>query len=290
MIIDTPWNTSKQLSCLKSSGVEAIIRYYAKNVSKKLPEKRLTPNEARAISKAGLKLAVVYEGVGSDPDTFSYDAGLDDCAYARKYASETIGQPENSGIYFAVDYDATDDIDTRIVPYFEGVRDSMANGTLPRYRIGVYGGWNVCDTLVKKGLATFNWLAQSRGWGGKEGYKKYRQSDKWTLAQEFPSTEVCDLDVDKNQLSGSASDFGQFVIAVSGEAEMPGITALYRVIAHPGLRLRAGPGTGFDKLALLPFGTTVRVVKRAGDWAFVALGSHQGVDGAVHADFLEPAG
>lgn len=60
----------------------------------------------------------------------------------------------------------------------------------------------------------------------------------------------------------------------------------YRVTARSGLRMRAGPGTDFDVLAVLPLGTVVVGLGHDGDWLRVdQLGDGQ-ADGHMHSSFL----
>jgi hypothetical protein len=58
------------------------------------------------------------------------------------------------------------------------------------------------------------------------------------------------------------------------------------VVARPGLRLRSGPGTDFDVIRLIPFGTQVHPVKTVGSWTQVDLLGDAAADGFVHSSFL----
>lgn len=65
----------------------------------------------------------------------------------------------------------------------------------------------------------------------------------------------------------------------------------YRVTARSGLRLRGGPGTQYNVLDTLDYGTEVDVLRFDGtaeDWALVDLQGDGGRDGFMFADFLEP--
>jgi Bacterial SH3 domain len=65
---------------------------------------------------------------------------------------------------------------------------------------------------------------------------------------------------------------------------------IYKVIAKSGLKIRSGPGTNFDKLYLLPFGSQVSIGQKNGDWVQVDKDGENGVngyDGYSFADFLE---
>jgi hypothetical protein len=62
----------------------------------------------------------------------------------------------------------------------------------------------------------------------------------------------------------------------------------YEVNARSGLRIRSGPGTNFDVIDLLPFGSRVSVGRRQGEWIEVDLQGDGVIDGFVFASFLKP--
>jgi hypothetical protein len=213
-IIDTPWDCTNYIAQLQGASVDGVIRYYTAQVYSDLPEKRMGLSEAQTLCKAGIKLGIVYECLGSDPTTFSNATGLDDGRYARKYASETIGQPAGSAIYFGVDYDVDDDdITNRILPYFQGIAQAMQeNNAYAVYEIGVYGSWIACDRMEKSGIVKLAWLAQSSGWGGTADRATYAASRQWNLMQGFSSVNIGGLDYDPNEVNDSLGSFGQFVV------------------------------------------------------------------------------
>jgi uncharacterized protein YgiM (DUF1202 family) len=61
----------------------------------------------------------------------------------------------------------------------------------------------------------------------------------------------------------------------------------YRVIARDGVKLRSGPGTEFQVIRSLPFGTPLDIIRRDGLWALVDLQGDGAADGHVHASYLE---
>jgi D-alanyl-D-alanine carboxypeptidase/Bacterial SH3 domain len=61
----------------------------------------------------------------------------------------------------------------------------------------------------------------------------------------------------------------------------------HRVIARNGVNLREGPGATFAVITTLPFGTTVHVMRREGDWALSDLQGDGRADGHTHKAFLE---
>src|SRR5437773_7662428 len=87
---------------IKNNGIHFVARYYRK------PDSRwptLSANEAKLISSLGMNLVTVWESHSRHPSYFTYSRGYYDAASAYNQA-KTIGQPPNSAIYFAVDFDA----------------------------------------------------------------------------------------------------------------------------------------------------------------------------------------
>jgi len=278
MIIDTNRRTTSHLSCLQAKGVKTIIRYYARSTSQ--PEKQLIRREAEAIVSSGISIAVVHQAGGANVGSFSGTKGKLDAEYAFKYAIETIGQPAGSAIYFAVDFDCdATQFANNVVPHLEAINDINSSGGFSKqFVIGAYGNGLVLDGLLSKGLIEFAWLSQSTG---HHGSRTFKVTNKWTLFQELPST-LCGIGVDVDDLNPLTNQFGKFETL----DDIPGNGNRFRTTATPGLRLRAGPGTDFDVLRLLPPGTELVVVSRIGDWAIVDIDGNGMTDGAVHSGFL----
>jgi len=283
-IIDVSYACGDQAAYLAGAGVKTIIRYYSRDTA--LPQKRLSLPEARSFASAGLRLAIVHEARHGDQiASFTNTLGQLDGAYARQYGAQVIGQPAGSAIYFGADIDATpNQISNCIQPYFEGVAAAMtaANG-LPIYQIGIYGSGASCDAILTAQLARYAWLAQSTGW---QDYQNFLQSNRWSLLQGMPA-DVGELNCDPNTSNG---DFGDFflanVVAASPGANAASASAPLTVIARQGLRLRSGPGTDFDVLQTLPFGTEVHPIRTSGDWTMVSLAGDNAADGFVNSQFL----
>ena len=198
MIVDTSRRATASIACLKAAGVTTVIRYYARET--RMPEKRLTREEALALVAAGLTVAVVFQSVGNSAGCFSAEIGAADADHAHHTATTEIGQPAGSAIYFAVDYDAEPaDIRERIIPYFHAIGRAFSAGGA-RHRIGVYGNARVCARLIEAGLAEFAWLANHGAPGSFQN---------WTLRQERPSM-LCGLPVDRNSVRDGIADFGAF--------------------------------------------------------------------------------
>jgi hypothetical protein len=283
-VVDASVNVTKALSCFKANGINAVIRYYNRDMTRKV----IRAEEFNAVLASGLSLCIVHQRGGRDPAEYGAKNGTLDAAHCRKYGHD-LGQPAGSGIYFAVDFDISSaDLNRFVVPYFEAVRAEMANGAaLPSYRIGVYGSGLTCRTILDKGLADFTWLSQSRGF---RETPQFRASNRWNMLQLMPDT-LCGVGVDPDIVNPGVKDFGQFSAAGNGASGGTGHAGLprFRVIARDGLRLRSGPGVEFPQLRLLALGTLLTEIRRQGDWSFVDTNGDGPLDGAVHNGFLEPA-
>lgn len=220
-IIDTPSNTESHISCLKSNGVTTVIRYYNFNNSPAFPHKRIELPEAQALAANGLQLAVVFQQRQNQASDFSREKGVLAGQTAFRHARQDIGQPEGSGIYFSVDFDASEaEVNSQIAPYFEGVRDAFQqeSGGDSLYRVGVYGSGLTSSLLTDRGLIELTWLAMSRGF---RGTKTALQNGEFHLAQKAPEATLCGLDVDFNDVNPNRPDFGAFTIAVDTAVVTP---------------------------------------------------------------------
>lgn len=146
---------------IKAAGYSFVARYYSHSAYK-----NLTHAEALNLTAAGLYTVAVWETAGDQPSHFNYARGKQDALDALAFAQNTIKQPGNSTIYFAVDYDATSaDIAGSIRAYFQAINDVFKLAHAP-YAVGVYGSGAVCNYLMAAKLATFDWEAMASGWSG----------------------------------------------------------------------------------------------------------------------------
>lgn len=211
-IIDTPWNTTDQVDCLKAAGITTVIRYYNNGNSSALPEKRLELDEAQALSSGGLKIAVVFQTSQDEASDFSYDQGYSAGTSAYNWASGTIGQPFNSAIYFAVDYNASqDDVDNLIIPYFNGVKAAFSDlgNRRSQYKIGAYGSGLVVNTLKDGGQCDYRWLSASTSYNGTQDAL---DTGEYEMVQIYPSDKVCNISLDYDQLQSADTAIGSFIL------------------------------------------------------------------------------
>jgi hypothetical protein len=199
--LDIQVDCTSKIDCLTSEGFEFVGRYYNTNN----PSKNLRLTEAQALSAAGITIVVVWEnGFPTKTSYFSKAKGASDATAALKMASESIGQPAGSAIYFAVDYDATAaDVSGPISLYFQGVK-SVFDAAGKQYAIGVYGSGATCKALLDAGLVTFAWLSQSTGFRGSKTFTAFN-------IKQGPEATTCGMDADGNDAPSVATS-GGFIV------------------------------------------------------------------------------
>lgn len=206
-IIDTPWDTSPYLEDLKNAGISTVIRYYDIHNSHKLPQKRLEKAEAEALSKHNMEIMVIFQALSNSPTAFSHALGMSHVDNAYRWAKEGIGQPEGSAIYFAVDFNASqEDLKEHVIPYFKGIQAFLQSKEAP-YKVGVYGSGLVVNTLFQQNLVAYRWLSMSHGF---EGTRTALQNGQYELHQIYPPDKLGELSVDFDEKKETQTDIGAF--------------------------------------------------------------------------------
>jgi peptidoglycan hydrolase-like protein with peptidoglycan-binding domain len=202
--MDTNVSCLDSIDCIKAAGMKYVFRYYAQNAAK-----RLTREEAVALSQAGLQLGVVYEDFNNSIDRFSAAIGKQQVQAAVSQAA-AVGQPSGSAIYFAVDFDPSEaQVRGAVTEYFQAVSDALAAAPAP-YAIGVYGSGLTCRILRDSGLATLTWLT------GSTGFREYAQfKPQATLVQIAPARKICGGALEIDDDIAQTAIFGQFQFAVA---------------------------------------------------------------------------
>jgi len=206
--LDTSQNSRQQVPCLKNNGIVAIGRYYTRNRNNR---KILTPDEARTLSAAGIKIWPVYQNRHRLRADFSAAKGKQEADDALDYAMNVIGQPAGSAIYFAADFDVTRrELDSAVRPHFKAIKAAFAAAGNP-YRIGVYGSGLVCKSLLGDGLVELTWLSQSSGFNGSRDFKR---SGRWNILQALGVKGFCGFDdeIDPDEINHANGDFGGFIL------------------------------------------------------------------------------
>jgi peptidoglycan hydrolase-like protein with peptidoglycan-binding domain len=160
--------TPARAKALLDAGYQVVGRYLDERDG--ALDKKIKPGELTTIFNAGLKVLPISQYDGGEAGYFTHDQGLKDASDAHDAA---VGHGFKAGtvLYFAVDYDATqDEIDIGIEPYFRGVVAGLA-AKGGRYGHGVYGSRNVCAEVSRRTGARWSFVSgMSTGYGGNMGY------------------------------------------------------------------------------------------------------------------------
>jgi hypothetical protein len=204
--IDASVNLGNAIGCLRTAKVRGrpvtfVCRYYNTNN----PRKNLTQREAIDLSGAGLSIVAIWEnGFPTTRDYFTRARGARDGEAAFRMAFK-FGQPAETPVYFAVDYDAFNNADrTAVRAYFEGVRaglrtylsDPALRAIARSYTIGVYGSSCVLDWCQDQGIATFFWQAHAPGWCGGRNRARWPNANIRQIRNE---RELCGVTVDLDE-------------------------------------------------------------------------------------------
>jgi hypothetical protein len=201
--LDTTENCSTKAAAIKASGYDFVGRYLSSH-----HWKVILSDEVNNLTMAGLSIVLVYEDNPTAGSYFSFGQGESDGTRAAQQAS-LLGAPDNTTIYFSVDYDASDaDLAGAITEYFQGVVASFrsfAAANNPQYRVGVYGSGATCIAMINAGVTTQGWLATARRWRGQDKFTDF------AINQGVPAV-IAGLSVDPDDAIG---DYGAIAAAAS---------------------------------------------------------------------------
>jgi peptidoglycan hydrolase-like protein with peptidoglycan-binding domain len=182
---------------LVQAGYQVVGRYLDEDADSTL-DKELQPGELDAIFAGGMRVFPISQYNGRSIDNFTYPQGYQ---HGLRAHARAVGYGFNRGtvIYFAVDYDATDEqITSNILPYFHGVQAGLANQG-KRYIAGIYGSRNVCGRVSAEAYARYSFVSgMSWGFSGNLGFP---MPSNWSFNQikEFgfaAGSDSFDLDRD----------------------------------------------------------------------------------------------
>ncbi|MDQ1216723.1 glycoside hydrolase domain-containing protein [Microbacterium arborescens] len=196
--------TAELCAALYNAGYRTVGRYLT------VTSKRYLPGELKAIFDAGLSTFPIMQEAGTEIGYFNREIGYGHAQQAARRLRQ-LGFPSGTTVFFAVDFDATDDvIASSVIPYFEGVKEHLGRTRVP-FNIGIYGTRNVCTRVIKAGLAKEAFIASlSWGWSGNLGYAlppswSYDQIRNYRLEGTAAHTDSgLDMPIDKNVQSSRA--------------------------------------------------------------------------------------
>jgi len=312
-IVDADFDVSPYLDRLKAAGVKTIGRYYDRAYGTGIGEtcyhhksKTLTKAELAAIEHAGLSVYVVFQHCGAQCMNFDLnnkataDKGRKDAEGAVALAHE-LGQPANTPIYFAIDFDPAHDggcalpadrIWPSIEAYFDQVNEVLAH---TRWQVGVYGAGATCHRLRLSGKAKYFWLSTSLGHSGS---REFFNGGHWHLFQNL--TEIkrsyAPNTFDTDVTNPSASYFGQWT--TRGRAPAHDALAAIDILA-----CRAFVKSGCTVMPALPsrkvrtpsktssYNATCRILTiEEGGYFGVSMTEDEAVDGYVHGSDIVAGG
>lgn len=179
---------AQQAKDLRTNGYTHVGRYLTGTVGvgSNRKSKAMNLEEIKNIQNAGLAIFPIYQDGGYYPEYFASPRQGAIDGYTAIAAAQRLGFPEDTIIYFAVDFDAYGyQIEEMIVPYFEQICVAFAdkNQNKDSYRVGVYGPRLVCREVSQRGYAVASFVADmSRGFAGNLGYAI---PDNWSFDQFY---------------------------------------------------------------------------------------------------------
>ncbi|MGK5627148.1 glycoside hydrolase domain-containing protein [Streptomyces sp. URMC 123] len=162
--------TDARAKALKAAGYDIVGRYLDERASNNPLNKKLQPGELETIFRNKLRVFPISQYYGGEAKYFNYPQGFQDALGAHA-AAVKHGFNRGTVIYFAVDYDATDEeIAQYVIPYFNGISAGL-NSKGKRYLHGVYGSRNVCAKVSKETTARWSFVSgMSTGFSGNMGF------------------------------------------------------------------------------------------------------------------------
>lgn len=184
--------TEHTAALLVEKGRTAIGRYIVGG-----DNKRLTLPEMEIIKNAGLKLIPIFQLTGRSAANFTKSSGLAAGSLANdQYRNLKI--PDGGTVYFAVDYDVMPaEIDSNIIPYFQGIQNRLDQIGENRFSVGVYGPRYVCTRLSEAGLTTSSFVSDmSSGFSCNIGYPLPKNWAFDQIKNEEISNDYWSLEID----------------------------------------------------------------------------------------------
>ena len=313
-VIDADFAVTDYVEKIKAAGVRTVGRYYDRDYGSGSseacwhnPTKKLTQRELKAIEDAGLSVVIVFEHCGAScmnfeaADSATADKGRRDATAAIRQADD-LGQPADTPVYFAIDFDPVHGSGCKLSPdaiwhgietYFDQINDVFARTP---WQVGIYGAGLSCQFVRDRKLARYFWLSASIG---HEGTHSFFNRGTWHLFQNRIDIQKDygrkgeDM-IDTNVVNPTALDavlqlphFGQWT--TKGRAPAHDVDASLDILQSRAF-LKAGCGYRKDtderlrpSASRTMFNTTCRVMSEERDGYFaINLTEGDDVEGYVH--------
>jgi hypothetical protein len=183
--VDYSWSRPS-IKGIKKDGYTFVARYLSHDTT----GKNLTRSEADDLHKEGLDIVLNWE-YDSTAALSGYDQGVSDAKAAKKQASD-LGAPDDTPLYFSIDFDAESDDQSKVESYFEGVASVIG-----RARTGAYGGYYPVKHLFDE--KKIDWAWQTYAWSDGE----------WDSHAQLRQIEN-DIGDGEDKDEARVSDFGQW--------------------------------------------------------------------------------
>lgn len=185
-------------AALVAAGWQFVVRYVSddRRTMGTPWEKNLDSLEALALSRAGLDIVLVWEGVAVDRDPLKgYAKGVAD-ARAALATALALGAPARPVVYFAVDWNATADQFPAIGDYFSGVASVFGPD-----RTGCYGHTYLLRYLFAANVISYGWIPRAASWS-------YGLGESRAQLRQLSGATVGGSSVDLDD--ATSDDFGQW--------------------------------------------------------------------------------
>lgn len=204
---------------LVNCGFQYVGRYLTGTVGNDFRDKALSKGEINALINKGLAVIPIYQDGGWELEYFMDISRASFDGFKAIETAMRLGFPNNTTIYFAVDFDISEaDTNLYILPFFSMLKTIFNNPINSKgYNIGVYAPRLTCKILQENGLAKYSYVSDMSY--GFSGNLSYRIPTNWAFDQFHETEEMTSFPIDKVAVSGKDLGTRQFEI-LTPEEEM----------------------------------------------------------------------
>ena len=183
---------SADAQCLSDHSIKYVTRFYRRGNS------ALNLMEAKLLQSNGIRIVAATSGYLSKDD-LSLSYGISEATRIFS-AAQATGQPNGTPIFFDIEFDANDtDIQTKLIPFFTGIKQVNEKEANQSFRIGAYGSGLILKKLREAKLIDFGWLTGAIGF---RGTAEAIAAGDWDIRQSEMDTQgPCGDRVDQNIIS-----------------------------------------------------------------------------------------